>query len=51
MKKLVIDLGVVTEKRGFYTLRHILPKYQYIQRNFWIYWYFNYSETYFKHIP
>ena len=26
-------LGVVTAKRGFYTLRHILPKHRYIQKN------------------
>jgi len=25
--------GVVTEKRGFYTLRHILPEHRYIQKN------------------
>lgn len=30
MKKLVIDLGVVAAKRGFYTLRYILPKHRYI---------------------
>ncbi|MDF2885105.1 MAG: hypothetical protein K0R54_5676 [Clostridiaceae bacterium] len=29
----VID-GVITAKRGFYTLRHILPKHRYIQRTF-----------------
>jgi len=26
------DYGVVTAKRGLYTLRHILPKYRYIQK-------------------
>jgi TnpA family transposase len=30
----IIRYGVVTAKRGFYTLIHILPKHRYIQRIF-----------------